>query len=168
MSELSIYNAGESDYDAIVTMNEAEVQNTSPMNVDRLRTLDAMASYHKVARIGDDVGAFILAFAENSAYESENYRWFASRYSKFLYVDRIVVDKRFSGLGIGSALYRDLFDSARSSLIPVVTCEINLVPENNVSHAFHQKFGFKEVGTQWLNNDTKKVSLQVLMLEGQP
>jgi hypothetical protein len=41
-----------------------------------------------------------------------------------------------------------------------VTCEYNLVPANEPSRRFHDKFGFREMGTQWLANGAKQVSLQ--------
>jgi predicted GNAT superfamily acetyltransferase len=64
-------------------------------------------------------------------------------------------------LRLGSLLYEDLFSHARSNAIPLVTCEYNIVPPNEPSRLFHDKFGFKEQGTQWVANGTKRVSLQV-------
>lgn len=62
--------------------------------------------------------------------------------------------------GLGACLYEDMFSHARTSSIPVVTCEYNLVPPNEASRLFHEKFGFKEQGTQWVTNGAKRVSLQ--------
>jgi len=53
-----------------------------------------------------------------------------------------------------------LFRYARDHAIPLVTCEYNIVPPNEPSRLFHDRFGFKEQGTQWLANGTKRVSLQ--------
>ena len=39
-------------------------------------------------------------------------------------------------------------------------CEYNIQPPNPVSKRFHDKFGFKELDTQWVANGTKKVTLQ--------
>jgi uncharacterized protein len=61
---------------------------------------------------------------------------------------------------IGSLLYEDLFRHARASAIPVVTCEYDIVPPNEPSRSFHDKFGFVEQGTQWLAGGSKQVSLQ--------
>jgi uncharacterized protein len=54
-----------------------------------------------------------------------------------------------------------MFSHARANGIPLVTCEYNLVPANQPSRLFHDKFGFKERGTQWLANGARQVSLQV-------
>jgi GNAT superfamily N-acetyltransferase len=91
----------------------------------------------------------------------KDHEWFARRYPRFLYVDRIFVSAACRGLRMGSLLYEDLFRRARDAGFPVVTCEYNLVPLNEPSQAFHNKFGFTEQGTQWLAAGTKQVSLQV-------
>ena len=41
-----------------------------------------------------------------------------------------------------------------------LTAEFDVEPPNPVSAAFHQRFGFREVGTQWIGGDKKQVSLQ--------
>lgn len=160
MKDVLIRAVRESDYPAIVALNDAEVQHTSPMDLPRLRDLDSVSAYHKVVECDGRVVAFLLAMRENSLYKNENLAWFSLRYPKFLYIDRIVVDAKYGGLKIGTMLYRDIFQDARSNGVPVITCEYNVVPPNEPSRAFHQKFGFREVGSQWLGNDTKKVSMQ--------
>jgi predicted GNAT superfamily acetyltransferase len=62
---------------------------------------------------------------------------------------------------LGSLLYEDIFRHARSNAIPLITCEYNLVPPNEPSRLFHDKFGFKEQGALWVANGAKQVSLQV-------
>lgn len=153
-------DVAEPDFAQIVKLNEAAVQFTSPMDLDQFRSLFGMSAYCKVAEVEGEVVAFLLVFREGSEYESENYQWFASRYPQFLYVDRIVVNSGFSGLRIGSKLYLDLFEFARSHDIDTITCEYNIEPPNPVSRAFHDKFGFEEVGTQFVAGGSKKVSLQ--------
>lgn len=98
---------------------------------------------------------------DEAAYENENFAWFASRYSRFIYVDRVVVAPTCRGRRLGSLLYEDLFRYARDNAIPIVTCEYNIVPPNEPSRLFHEKFGFKEQGTRWVAVGCKQVSLQV-------
>ena len=97
---------------------------------------------------------------EGAPYLNDNYAWFAARYPQFIYVDRIVVGAEFAGLKIGSRLYEDLFGYARSQGIKAITCEYNIQPPNPASQRFHDKFGFKELGRQWVAHGTKLVSLQ--------
>ncbi len=160
MTQITIRDAKAEDFGRIVELNEAEVQQTSPMSLSRLNELALMSSYHKVALADGRIAAFLLAMRENAPYPNENHAWFAARFPKFLYVDRIVVGSEFAGLRIGSLLYTALFSFARSQGISAVTCEYNVQPPNQASQRFHDKFGFKELGTQWVANGTKKVSLQ--------
>jgi predicted GNAT superfamily acetyltransferase len=148
------------DFETICALNLAEVQHTSAMDVRRLAQLNAISCYHKVACLGGIVSAFLLAMCNGCPYENDNFEWFSKKYARFIYVDRIVVSVTGRGMGLGSLLYEDLFRHGRSNAIPLVTCEYNLVPPNEPSRLFHDKFGFKERGTQWVANGTKRVSLQ--------
>ena len=65
------------------------------------------------------------------------------------------------GLRLGTRLYEDLFAFARREGILHVTCEYNIVPPNEPSRVFHDKFGFHEQGTQWVAAGSKQVSLQM-------
>jgi predicted GNAT superfamily acetyltransferase len=76
-------------------------------------------------------------------------------------VDRIVVGGDYRGLRLGMLPYQDLFDYVRSNGIATIACEYNVVPPNEPSRLFHDKFGFHQVGSQWLGNGSKQVSLQV-------
>jgi uncharacterized protein len=164
MSSIELRDARPADFAAVVALNAAEVSHTSAMDRARLAQLDGYGCYHKVVEIDGEVGAFLLAMRENCGYANANYEWFATRYSSFLYVDRIVVGARHQGLRLGKRLYQDLFEFARLQAIPVVVCEYNLVPPNEPSRIFHDKFGFKEVGSQWLEGGAKQVSLQVAQI----
>lgn len=151
----------ESDFKAILALNEAQVQQTSPMDLARLRLLVGMSVYCKVVIVQERVAAFLIALREGVPYENDNYNWFTTRFPRFLYVDRIVVDAQFAGLRIGSKLYENLFAFARTEGIGRIVCEYNVDPPNPASRRFHDKFGFKELGSQWVANGTKQVSLQV-------
>lgn len=160
MTALSIRNAVASDFERIIRINDGEVHHTSPLDVDRLRLIDGWCAYHKVALVDTHVAAFLLAIRSGAPYQNDNFTWFSRRLSDFLYVDRIVVSAAFSGRRIGSTLYDDMFAYARSRGITNIVCEYNIEPPNPGSRAFHDRFGFKELGTQWVAGGTKLVSLQ--------
>jgi predicted GNAT superfamily acetyltransferase len=150
-----------SDHARILELNLQSEEMLSPMDAARLRQLDAQAAYHRVVCEGDDVVAFLLAFREGTGYDSPNYLWFSQRYPRFLYVDRVVVAATHQGRGLGGALYRDLFGFARSEGVDTVACEFYTQPPNEASRRFHAGFGFREVGTQWVAEGRKQVSLQI-------
>jgi predicted GNAT superfamily acetyltransferase len=155
----------ESDFPAILMLNEVEARQTSQMDLGRLQSLVRMSAYSKVVTIDGQVAAFLIALRDGAPYANDNYAWFAARMPCLLYVDRVVVAAQFSGRRIGSRLYEDLFAFARAQRIGTITCEYNIDPPNPASRAFHDKFGFKELGTQWVAGGTKQVSLQAAEIQ---
>jgi predicted GNAT superfamily acetyltransferase len=164
MTEVIIRDVTQDDFGAIITLNDFAVAQTSPMDIQRLQSLGQLSCYHKVAQVRGQVAAFLLAMREGAAYQNDNYSWFASRYRRFIYIDRIVVGMRYSGMKIGSMLYKNLFEFAHLHGISNITCEYNLNPPNPASKSFHDKFGFEELGTQWVANNSKLVSLQAAQI----
>ena len=158
---LLIRQAQISDYPRILEINAAEEEKTSRIDLARITQLDRWSDYHRVALVDDEVVGFLLVMSETSDYDGENFRWFVERYSRFLYVDRIVIDRSAAGRGVGSALYRDLIQFAATQGCPLLCCEINVSPPNPVSHAFHAHFGFEEVGRSAEAGAPKVVSYQV-------
>ena len=160
MAKLEIRDARETDFNTILELNAIEVQQTSEMDLARLQHLHGLAGYHRVAGVGGQVAAFAIAIRSGAPYANDNFSWFAGRMENFMYVDRIVVGANFAGLGVGSALYRDLFAHCRVAGIETVTCEYNIEPPNVASRRFHDKFGFSELGTRHVAGGSKRVSLQ--------
>lgn len=160
-----IRTAEQRDFKRIVELNESLVHFLSPMDLDRLSILDQSSDLHKVVEVDEKVVAFLLAFRENTDYDSVNYQWFNETYDQFLYIDRIVVDTEYHHLGIGKQLYDFISEYAKANQIHRVTAEIDIKPENPVSLAFHKKNGFVEVGQQQIYGGKKVVSLQCKTIE---
>ena len=161
MQSAVIRDAAPGDFATLCALNDEAVQHTSPMDVARLATLHSLSCYHKVGCVDGGVAAFLLAMCSGAPYENDNFSWFARSFPRFIYIDRVVVSPAFRGLRLGSLLYEDLFRHARDNAIPLVTCEYNIVPPNEPSRVFHDKFGFHEQGTQWVAQGSKQVSLQM-------
>ena len=160
MTTVTIRDATQDDYEVILALNRVDEAHTSPMDSVRLTTLDDLSCHHRVACMDGQVAGFLLAIRSGALYENDNFAWFSRKYVSFVYVDRIVIASVARGLRLGTLLYEDLFNWARQQAVPLVTCEYNIVPANEPSRLFHEKFGFKEQGTQWLANRSKQVSLQ--------
>jgi predicted GNAT superfamily acetyltransferase len=160
-----IRDAALADFSAILALNAESERFLSPMDAPRLQHLHRQAAYHRVLEVGSTVAAFLLAFREGADYDSLNYGWFAERYDCFLYIDRIVVSASQQGNRLGAALYEDCFAFARRAGVATVTCEFDVHPPNEISRRFHARFGFREVGTQWVAGGKKRVSLQKASIE---
>lgn len=149
------------DHLAILALNQRYVELLSPLDAARLAQLETQAAYHRVVEDRGRIAGFLLAFREGADYDSPNYRWFVAREPRFLYVDRVVVDGATQGRGLGAALYRDLFAFAATQGVETIACEYDSQPPNEASRRFHARFGFREVGRQWLPGGHKEVSLQL-------
>ncbi len=155
-----IRDARPGDYPAIVALNRAEERWTSPMETADFEELAALADYFRVIESGGRITGFLLAMRESAAYDNVNFDWFRSRYDRFVYVDRIVIDSGHAGKGLGRRFYEHLFGHARSNDAQRVVCEYTFEPLNEVSQRFHASLGFIEVGRQVLHNRGKTVSMQ--------
>jgi uncharacterized protein len=157
-----IRDAKTADFPAILGLNLEMEQYLSPLDEELLSSLHAVAVYHRVIETKrDEVAGFLLALREGADYSSVNYLWFAERYLQFLYVDRVVVSAAQRGKRLGQLLYDDLFAFARAKRVAAITCEFDIDPPNEASRRFHSRFGFREVGTQWVAGGKKRVSLQL-------
>ncbi|RDZ26446.1 GNAT family N-acetyltransferase [Lysobacter silvisoli] len=158
---VQIRPATTADHPAIVALNLESEHLLSPMDGPRLARLEREAAYLRVAEEGGEVLGFLLALREGADYDSPNYLWFAQRYLRFLYIDRVVVALHAQGRRVGAAMYDDLFAFARAQAVSPVTCEFYSEPLNEPSQRFHARYGFHEVGSQWVADGAKRVSLQV-------
>jgi len=149
------------DHAAILALNLDAEALMSPMDAQRLQAMDAESICHRVVCDGDAVVAFLLVFDQNADYDSPNFLWYRGRYPRFLYIDRIAVARSHRGRGLGGMLYDDLFAFARERGFDTVAAEFYIEPFNEISSRFHARYGFSEVGTQWVAQATKRVSLQI-------
>lgn len=159
-----IRDAIDSDFPALLALNQESVAFLSPLELDDLRCLHAQASWHRVVEIEGEVAAFLLVLREGADYASPNYRWFSANFPRFLYVDRVVVSSAFQGRGLGRQLYDALFAWARAEGFERIACEFDVEPPNEASRRFHAGYGFREVGSQHVADGKKRVSLQVAEL----
>ena len=161
MAEILIRDVEEKDYPFIVHVNEVNVEVLSPMDLARTKYFRETAEMFRVAEVDGEPAGFLIAVREGTDYDSENYVWFSEQYPQFLYIDRIVIDEPYRGMGIGRMFYEDAGEHARQTGVKVVTAEIDTEPVyNDASLKFHAAMGFREVGTQWVRGNSIKVSLE--------
>lgn len=162
-----IEEARPDDYGALLTMNSAAVPAVNRIDLQLLETLHRQAERLLVAwdhTVNESPAGFLLALNELADYASPNFLFFKGRYPSFAYVDRVVVDARFRGRGIGERLYQALIEHRRNQ--GLITCEVNVEPPNPRSLSFHERLGFRTVAEQTTEAGTKRVALMVLELAG--
>ncbi|MDJ0654824.1 MAG: GNAT family N-acetyltransferase [Xanthomonadales bacterium] len=153
---IQIRDATAADQDWVLRTNNEALPDVNALSADDLKDLIEMACYFRVADNDGEPAGFLLAMNAEADYQSPNYQWFKQRYPEFVYIDRVVVARRFRGVGVGRVFYADI-QSYAEALVPCLTCEVNLEPPNDVSLLFHGTNGFVEVGQQKV--DAKRVSL---------
>jgi predicted GNAT superfamily acetyltransferase len=144
------------DHADVLRLNEDNVEALAPMDEERLHRLAGWADRFDVLQVDGTFAGFVLTFGPGSTYDSENYRWFHDRYGdRFYYLDRIVLEPRFRRRGLGGFVYADVEATATSR--ERLALEVNLVPRNDASLAFHAGRGYAEVGRR--GDDAHLVSL---------
>ena len=141
------------DLARVLEINEANVPEVGPVDLERLRFIVGECPIALVVEDSADVGVpgevvgFCLVLAPGSSYDSLNYRWFMDRYTDAYYLDRVAFDAAAQGRGLGSALYAEV-GRRLAEIGADLALEVNVDPPNEPSLSFHHKHGFTEVGRQ--------------------
>jgi predicted GNAT superfamily acetyltransferase len=153
------------DVDWLLMANNAVVPGVNHLERNDLADLLQMACYARLALVDGVPAGALIGLWPGAAYASANYRWFCQRFTRFFYVDRVMVADGARGKGIGRALYADVerFAKAKASSIAL---EVNSLPPNPVSLRFHQAAGFAPVGELAHDGGAKKVVLMMKALDG--
>jgi predicted GNAT superfamily acetyltransferase len=137
----------------LLELNNRHARETSYLDTDAWEWLIGQAF---AATVSADLRSFLIAFDQGAEYDSTNFIWFRSRFHRFVYIDRIVVAPDVRRRGLARRLYEDLFERAWLEEHERVVCEVNRIPPNPGSDAFHDRLGFTAIGHAQLP-DTKKV-----------
>jgi uncharacterized protein len=148
------------DVPDVLTLAERNVEVTTEMDQGRLTLLRSLADRFDVVDVGGAFGGFVLTFGPGSSYDSQNYRWFADRFADFYYLDRIILHEGFRRRGLGGLVYDEL--EAVAAEHGRMALEVNLVPPNEPSLAFHRRRGYAEIGR--LGDDQHRVVLMEKVL----
>jgi predicted GNAT superfamily acetyltransferase len=143
------------DWPRVLDLNLRSERELSEVDEQRLEYILSFTHRSLVIESAGEVVGFALAMAPATAYDSRNYRWFDAHLERFLYLDRIAVAEQARRRGIGARLYDAMETTARS--YGRMVCDVNLLPPNDVSLAFHAARGYREIGR--LTHPEKVVAL---------
>jgi len=154
-SQVDLITAQDADVEsALLALNNAHARETSFLTMPEWRALVGLAY---AATCIDQAAALMIAVGDAAAYDGVNFQWFKSKLDRYIYVDRIIVAESHRGAGLARTLYDDLFERMRASGHHTVACEVNAVPPNPGSKAFHAGLGFLEIGRATLHDRGKTV-----------
>ncbi len=141
----SLRPISQADVPAVLGLNHLHVELLSPLDAQRLMWLVGVSDHADVVEVDEGVVGFVVTMAPGSDYDSDNYRWFASRYGEsFYYLDRIVIAEEMRRRGLAAFVYDAMEEIAHG--FGRMTLEVNVDPPNLGSLAFHERRGYHEVG----------------------
>lgn len=139
----------------LLHLNTEFVHWLSPLDQDALSYVLSRADY---ARQIDEAAGVLIGYGHDVDYPNHwNIEWLKVRLENFFYIDRIIIDRAAQGQRLGQKLYADVAQYARSRGYAWLTCEVNTVPDNPGSHAFHLRNGFNSLGEQAFPDKDKAV-----------
>jgi hypothetical protein len=149
---VDLVELGDFDLAAVCRLNNLFIQETSFLSYKEMARLLRMAFFACGFAENGELGAFLIALDERAAYANPNFAFFRARHKRFVYIDRVITAEHATRQGLARQLYEDLFLRATAAGQTVVGCEINVLPPNPASDAFHTRMGFVEVGRAELAN----------------
>ncbi len=86
----------EAQLQSIYDLNQANTPEVGSLeSMHHLKQLIEFSSYNLLVLNNDEIVGFIICMREGSSYKSEKYKFFTQKLKKFMYVDRVAVDKPF-------------------------------------------------------------------------
>ena len=145
--EILQYPYSDTDLKEILAINQANIPEVG--NIDSINRLNSLIDWssHLIVVRDAEIAGFIILMRENQSYDSLNYKFFNSQGYPFLYVDRIAIKEGHRRKGLGQMIYSRTIEIAKELNLPTC-CEVNTLPKNEPSLAFHDSFGFEEIGTK--------------------
>lgn len=137
------------DERSVLELNAQAVPAVASLDSLELRRLCRISQRHTV--VENELGivvAYAMIFDHLDDYDGEEFRVFRREVAEeFVYVDQIVVSATARGSGIGRGIYEHARTVAATPGPATLCCEVNLVPPNPQSEAFHRHIGFERLQT---------------------
>ena len=146
--------------ESVLNLNKKHNEALIPMDNKELRFLCDKAELFDIAYVDDVPAGYIIALREGiEEHEYKSYKWFCENYSRFLYVDQVVIDEEYWGKGLGACLYQKVFERANKTGVEIIA--VAITADNEASLNFHAKMGFQNVGEQLIRGGTASIYQQI-------
>lgn len=143
----SLRRLGYSDCREVLRINAESLPGVARLDEKEFDRLMGITNAHLAIEGADTaIIGYALAFPSNAAYDGEEFLAFLEACEgPFMYIDQVAVETNMRRRGVASSLYQALEDEARRSSMSALCCEVNLVPPNPGSIAFHRDREFHQL-----------------------
>ena len=149
---MDIIDFDEQYLEDILALNLVHEHKLAPLDAEKLRDFVATIAIVKVLLVNNEFVGYSIVVDSQSNYTGVNFNYFKQRHSNFVYLDRIAIDDKYQGKGLGKAYYQQLFENTKQQGKDFVGIEVNSKPLNVQSMEFHASIGFDTVGEQQLGD----------------
>lgn len=147
------------DLAAVHQLNASNQPDVGPLDDERVELFTGAAEAFWLVVDGSEVVGLFVGLLAGHDYTSPNYRWFAGRWEQFAYVDRVALAPSARGSGLADELYDRWEQVARRADASVLCAEVNILPPNPRSVAFHRRRGFLRVAEFTPYGDDQRVAM---------
>jgi len=128
----------------ILRLNQEFVHWLSPLDANALDFVLDRSLYRKQINGAEGV---LWGYDHTVDYPDHwNIDWLSQKFSRYFYIDRVIIDPTAHRQGYARALYEDVTHFAKANGYPRLVCDVFTQPDNPVSHAFHTDMGFISCG----------------------
>lgn len=155
------------ELDSILALNNGAGRSIRPLDMAELERLNAHACHFKLTELDGQIAGFLIALREDDDAGNPRLELQRAHFSKFVFIDRIVVAPSYRRHGLGRVFYAAVTSYAEAR-VPVLTCEIQLEPRDDVALLFHGSWGFHEIAQRTSATTGKRVALLAKTLDCYP
>lgn len=164
MTEHDIRPLAVGDLPAVRRLNAQNVPEVGPLDRDREQFFLSDDVTAWVVTLDGSLGGWFVGMFDGVAYASPNYRWFSREYDRFAYIDRIALAPDARGRGLADAIYDRWTQVAMDAGRTRLCAEVNTVPANPRSLAFHRRRGFLQVAEEAPYGGVERVAMLTLQV----
>jgi predicted GNAT superfamily acetyltransferase len=134
-------------HEQVLAINAASRPAVAPLDANELARVLSFTNIALVAVRGEEVVGYVISMPRNAEYDGEEFLEFRKLIPHtFVYIDQLAVVPAHKGSGVARALYTTLASAACELGQVLLCCEVNTLPPNPESAAFHRALGFTPYG----------------------
>ncbi|MEQ9143583.1 MAG: GNAT family N-acetyltransferase [Parvibaculaceae bacterium] len=135
------------DFREIAAINRMALPHVAALDGAEFALLMRCCDRFRVAVIDGQVAGYLFAMRSRADYKGEEFIRFRETLNEpFYYIDQVAVAPEHRGKGLARHFYSELERHAQAESVGLLACEVNKVPANVASLAFHERLGFSETG----------------------